>query len=422
MPDRHDHDLMKTLRRLGSFEPDAASAARAVTRAQARLAAEQEENRQRFLSDWRSWLRGVLSPDGVRWRVGPAVALAGLLLLVCLWGSHGSRAVALADVIQALNSLQSISYTTSVDQGKGFVAESATRISARNLVRSDYADGHIYIFNRATGQSLTLRPEKKGAEIHYGMVAVDDLFDVVESLPHRGNVARTLPQQNVGGVQAVGFVLSGQSSEHVIWVEPRSRRLVRWEATIHDNSGTVTRHLYDNFDYDQVFDERLFDLTPPADYRIEQEGVPELAPVIDAELQSPTLFIGQGIGPARFGMSREEVVRVFGPPDEIVENLQSYRYASRGIELFISPQRGLWGIICRVQTVSLTRIRDYTGQTAEGIRMGATTDDIVAAYGPADARVSADSGETLSYQSLHIHFQFHRGKLVFIQQDASSLQ
>jgi hypothetical protein len=245
----------------------------------------------------------------------------------------------------------------------------------------------------------------------------EDLFDVVDSLERERQVSRTLPEQLVNGKPAIGLVLEHENVEHVIWVEPRSRLLVRWESTIRGQDRKVTRYVHADFSYNEPVTAALFDLTPPSDYRVEQEGALELAPLTNEALQSPTLFVTKGIGPATFGMPREEVLRVFGPPDEIDERLQVYHYPSRGIDLMIAPGRGLWGIICRTQDVPAVKTRDYSGRTDAGIGMCATAEEIIAAYGAPDERVGSATGETLSYKGQHLHFSLHKGALVFIQHE-----
>ena len=341
MADPLDPQLVRTLRRLGAIEPNAARAQRAIAQAHARLQAEAGNAARQStgwqLLPWRQfpWREGV----GGRWPVVSAVGLVAALLLVWLIGDLSRSGVALADVVSALNSLQSIRYTTSVDTGQGLVVESRTLYKTRNLERIEYATGRVFVLDRTSGHSLTLLPGEHRAIVRSDGVARDDLFDVVDALENNQRFARVLPEKLIEGVRAVGFELKGHSYEHLVWVDVRSRLLVRWETELRADDGQLTRRVHADFVYNEPLDAALFDLTPPSGFRVEQQGVPELAPLVDDALQSPNLNVGEGIGPARFGMSRDEVLRIFGPPDEIDEKLQSYRYPSRGVDLSISRAR-----------------------------------------------------------------------------------
>ncbi len=418
MPDPLDYQIVRVLRCAGEFTPNASRAQCAIELAREQLQREAELEPQRPPSSrWSGGSAGPWPNRLRRWPALSAVAAAVVLMVVWIFADFGRPSVALADVTRMLKSLRSIRYTTSIDKGQGPATESRTMISGRDLVRTEYADGHVFVLDRTSGHSLQLFPDEKRAIVRFDGIPGEDMFDVVDSLQRERQVSRILPEQLIDGTPAIGFVLGNEQFEHVVWVDPRSRLLVRWETTAYGKDGTITRHVHEDFAYNEPLSAALFDLTPPSGYRVEHQGVLELAPPTEDALQSPTLHVTQGIGPATFGMPREEVMRVFGPPDEIDERPQSLRYPSRGLELLVAPGRGLWGVICRTQAVAPERTRDYSGRTDKGIGMGATAEEIIAAYGPPDERVTTSTAETLSYKGQHLHFSLHGGALVLITHD-----
>lgn len=414
MPDNSDYRLVRTLRALRAVDPPRAGAERAVALTRQRLI---DETKERFIGPTtRRHVRGW------RWAGAAAALLAAMLGTVWISGELARPAMALTDVLQALDALRSIRYTTSADTGEGPTVVSHTWIRDRTLVRIEYDDGRRTIMDRGRGHILTLNPQVRRASLRLGENIGQNIFDVVDALQNHEREAKILAERDVDGIRSIGFMLTGKSHEHTIWVDAQTRLLVRWETVSQDKSGATRRVVNADFVYGEPLDAALFDLTPPADYQVERRGAAELQPFLaDANLQSPTLFVGEGIGRVRFGMSLEEVEREFGKPDDVDLPVQSYKYLSRGIELFIGPGVGVWAIFCRTQGATSARIRDYSGKTDKGIGMGATAEAIIAAYGPPDKPRTGAGNETLGFKALHLDFSLSEGRLVFIQHTGGSV-
>lgn len=122
-----------------------------------------------------------------------------------------------------------------------------------------------------------------------------------------------------------------------------------------------------------------------------------------------------GIGPVRFGMSKDEVIKHFGWPDKTYsgeETKLSY-VASRGLSFTIHAELGLQEISCWSEGMLPSGITTFAGRTKDGIAIGATQEEIVAAYGQPD-RTSTDSKgviQNLDYDKLQIRFSLLEGKL-----------
>jgi hypothetical protein len=63
---------------------------------------------------------------------------------------------------------------------------------------------------------------------------------------------------------------------------------------------------------------------------------------------------------------------------------------------------------------SLPTHRAFQGKTREGIRLGATPDEVLKAYGKPDTQNDSSSYAALTYQKRGLIFEFRHGKLASI--------
>jgi len=116
-----------------------------------------------------------------------------------------------------------------------------------------------------------------------------------------------------------------------------------------------------------------------------------------------------GIGPVRFGASRDEVVRYFGPPARASETGLNY-IAAKGLAFTVDPQHGLRQIKCWSDRLPAQfAVTTFSGRTKEGIGMGASRERIVAAYGQPERTDSSGDFENLCYDKLGAKFTLSQG-------------
>ncbi|MHC4430772.1 MAG: hypothetical protein ACYTBS_02920 [Planctomycetota bacterium] len=125
-----------------------------------------------------------------------------------------------------------------------------------------------------------------------------------------------------------------------------------------------------------------------------------------------------GIGPVRFGMSKDEVIEHFGQPDRIFEGkvTKLHYVPSRGLNFVVDGELGLQEIGCWSEGMLPSRVTTFTGTTREGVRMGASHEEIVAAYGQPDRTSTNDAGgfQILHYDKLSTEFSVKDGKIITI--------
>jgi hypothetical protein len=92
-------------------------------------------------------------------------------------------------------------------------------------------------------------------------------------------------------------------------------------------------------------------------------------------------------------------------------------YDARGFRLAVGASGGLHSIHCFNQTSRGPSVRDFQGTTREGIKLGATPNDVVKLHGEPDAKM----GPTYyRYAKRGWQFSFRDGKLVSYQLNQSS--
>jgi hypothetical protein len=123
-----------------------------------------------------------------------------------------------------------------------------------------------------------------------------------------------------------------------------------------------------------------------------------------------------GIGSIRFGMTRDQIVEYLGQPDRIFEGqVTKLNYvSSRGLNFVVDAALGLQEIGCWSEGMLPSHVTTFPGTTKKGVGIGATQEEIVAAYGQAD-RTSTDSKgviQILHYEKLKAKFSLKDGKIM----------
>lgn len=123
-----------------------------------------------------------------------------------------------------------------------------------------------------------------------------------------------------------------------------------------------------------------------------------------------------GIGPVQFGMTKDQVIDHFGQPDKIFEGqvTKLHYVPSQGLNFAVDAQLGLQEIGCWSEGMLPSRVTTFAGKTKEGIRIGATEEDIVNAYGEPDRTSAGSRGiiQNLHYDNLSAKFSIKDGKLM----------
>jgi len=128
-----------------------------------------------------------------------------------------------------------------------------------------------------------------------------------------------------------------------------------------------------------------------------------------------------GIGEVQFGMSKDEIIEHFGQPAKVsvmASGTKLNYVASKGLGFEVDSELGLQKIQCWSEswpTQLPFAVANCSGITQEGIGIGSTKKEIVAAYGEPD-RTSTDTNKGvihgLEYDKLRIEFALWQDKLI----------
>ncbi len=205
---------------------------------------------------------------------------------------------------------------------------------------------------------------------------------------------------------------------------------IRIEVThVNRIEGKSIREVMSDFVFDASYDDSLFRVVPPKGYTVTRRSRGEANPQ-----DAATLIVSPetGIGPVKFGMSIDEVVRVLGEPNwrkehRFANNLNpqpelgakdakkaefimtELGYDARGLRLSTSNRSGVDAIECFDRNSMGPSVRDFQGKTREGIKLGASRADVIKAYGEPQAKLGTSS---FMYAKLGWDFFFRGERLV----------
>lgn len=220
--------------------------------------------------------------------------------------------------------------------------------------------------------------------------------------------------------------------ENIAFVDAVTKLPIRIELTMEKglSRDDKFREVITDFIFDSHVDESLFSVEVPPGYEVSRYEEPKDR----ARIDTSTLVVSQekGMSSVLIGAKREQVIAAFGAPDGVRKTLdggpraspnarpndptdRSYfeklSYPSLGFEITFSSRMGVTEIQCYGRGRLGPYARNFRGKTDKEIRLGASVEEVLKAYGKPDFRRKLrDDG--LSYMHLGWDFQFMEGKLV----------
>jgi outer membrane lipoprotein-sorting protein len=293
------------------------------------------------------------------------------------------------------------------------------QVLGTGVARTDQADGGYTVVDGLKHRSLLVDVKKRQATLLEGVnLPPVNLYEHIRNLPADAS-ARALPGKKLDGKEVLGFVVKVQDQDLTVWADAKTRLPVRIEAE-DKNDKEKTSIVIDEFVFDKELDASRFSFEPPAGYKVETRGTATFpdAPA-DPKLKDLIMTPLEGLGPVKFGMTRADVEKLLGKPDGVEElgknGFVNLNYGSRGYFLGVSKNLGLVMISCVAQKTMITRVRDFSGKTDKGVALGASTEDIIKAYGKPDSKETNMGSTYLTYNKLQANFTLFSDKLVQMQ-------
>ncbi len=402
-------EVLRRLDRLAGVGPAPEATERAVARARAALESARNEP-------------APVSPLHRRFpmltRTAAAVAaLAGAGLIAWLGLGRASAGLAFDEVKQKVQATRTITYKETLSREGQPDETTRVLLLEDGRMRAEGPGGNVAVTDPKQKKVLLLDAKQKKATLVQGLAPkfTQNFYQTIRTAHEQA--VKKLPDTEIDGKKVQGFLVPcGEEEcrvELTVWVDPATRLPVRFESGGKEE-GRAFRHRTHDIVYDAKLDEVLFSLKAPEGYALETQGVAELRPVPDKQdLFAPEVKPGVGLGPVKFGMSKDEVIKALGQPDKIDQRGIALDYLSRGYSLHVSPQRGLMMIICYTQKTFFVKVNDFKGRTAEGVIMGSTRADVEKAYGkPDEAENNGPQTTYLRYPKKGLEFTLFGDKLV----------
>jgi hypothetical protein len=359
--------------------------------------------------NWRMRLRRFAAAAAVM------LALFGLTALM----TRTSSSLAFAQLAERVNGTKTLRATIIRPPQNGTLLISGKRM------RQEFS-GTFNISDSATGCAVTIDPQGKTVIHSQGpeMGGALDFYGLFQKLataaatPIEDYVDAT--GQHFPGVRGVAELKVGAETGKIrvkVWSDPKTKLPMRLEISSADDDNPRDVSLLEKIEFDIALDDALFDMTIPKNYKILGITRDQLKPPPDEkEAAKLTITPGVGIGEIKFGMSRKEIVALWGEPELVLYDTYLC-YLSKGLQLVLvgrEPPDSFGLIIANPgDAASLTR-NDFPGQTDKGIRMGSSEQQIIDAYGEPDAKEKHSHSTSVGYSKLRLGFSLADGKVVQI--------
>jgi outer membrane lipoprotein-sorting protein len=258
----------------------------------------------RSLANWRSIMRHPVS------RVTAMAIFVLAVTGVALWFHAGGTQYAFADFIKPILEAKSAKFKAIFEHDGKQVAIANIMVSAPNRVREEVQRPgqpvEITIEDDSKGVSLSIDSAKKIAVINKlvglpreraSMNLLDEMRSLIRDAKRPDVKRESLGEKEVDGHRAVGWRLSGPGLHDpgvtvTIWGDPQTGLPIRMESSfaLTGNKSTLSDCILN-----PNFDESMFNLDPPAGYRILNIQT-DLSPVTEKDLTETLRGCGEVYG------------------------------------------------------------------------------------------------------------------------------
>jgi hypothetical protein len=415
-----EQEIASRLDRLRQMEPDAVACQHAVDHVRTILL-EAPTPRISLSPRTRAFLRAAVI----------LFFLGGLAMLISHSSPPGTAASPFVEVQRRVATARSLTYlvtdSNTLERGK----PDRIWIQRSHRMRVESPGGQVRIIDLEQHRVLALNTKKKQAQfLRDSVPSVLNVYDIVDTVQTES--MERLPDVHVVGKHYQVYLALATTYKRTqdveVWVDAATGLPVSVNILAHTgkewpddgerrrkpSGGDTKAAMLSEIEIDKEVDARLFSLEPPSDYMI--EGIGPVPAEAEKNLRAPEMKPLVGIGPARFGMSKEQLIQIFGPPLGTGKGVLDY--STHGFRLSLSSRWGLVEILCgdRTSLADGRMVRnecDFQGKTKEGIGIGSTSKELEATFGKPDVTFTEPPGPVrLSYHKLNLDVSLADGKVV----------
>lgn len=349
------------------------------------------------------------------------LARVSTAILACwaLAGFFTPSANLYAQMHATLKNVRTIQYVMTMSDSKTGKVQSTYKnyIVEPNLTRADVVHDGLFsstlIMDLDQKKCLTLDNEEKTAEFLplYQINEMQENWNKAHDFLRTVNPrAKSIGDSTVDGQPCEDFRLMDLDCETVVSISKETKLPLQMK--MHMPTAPQFESVVNQFIFDEPLDPKLFSLKAPEGYKVTK--IERRDPVDDSNLE---LLPGKSFGPATFGMTVEQAIEVLGQPDQTsafadtivmafdvnddtdpADALKTFKactlnYASRGFQLSIGKEKGLFGVHCFGM---FTGERIFEGQISGQIKMGDSPEMVRKVLGEPTRKPNFGQGESAS--------------------------
>lgn len=383
-----------------------------------------------------------------------AVIIVGVLIGINYFGgSIDGSSVAFAQVI---NKIRNSSYSFElVVEPIASTSEDATPITAKgmvydlNKIRLNWVEGDVEVstvIDYDRKQILQMLHKSKLGRIYpydtKTKEGISFLFNksIEELWGLKDGSEKFIGEKDLDGNPATGFKVIQNGYEIVIWANSNNGFPLYVIATsVKKNDAAAAKWVMKNFDFENELDEKLFSLDAPDEYTIVNQHGKVIRNAVTADENDstdsetikakhvPGLLLDplKGVGSVRFGMNREQIIKILGKPDQLIGKHCLDYSSTLGFSLLVHPKRGLLAFDCWSKNEKSTEGHlcgvDFTGKTRENIGINSTRKEIISIYGNEykESLRKQPNIFALYYPRLNAIFELKNNRVVHISLNAA---
>ena len=208
-----------------------------------------------------------------------ATASVAVLAIAALFlpNEFGAHSRAYADVLEQIKAARTLTFTNDVyTETRSNPIKTKEFIAEDGRSRSEHESGVVTIRDANSMIRLTLIGRTKTALVYPPREAARPVKqsrrDWIESLAKLGDKPdKELGEQTLDGQKVVGFEVSQGTYKYTLWLDAKSKQLVRIERESHIKGSSIIKTAMADFHFDEPLDEALFSFDPPAEYKVQTQ-------------------------------------------------------------------------------------------------------------------------------------------------------
>jgi len=227
----------------------------------------QQERQSRQVGIWRTIMQSRIT----KLAAAAVIVITGLVCIQFLTGTN-----AYAQVVQELRNARTLVYTliTQTNQGNGETVKTDWAYKEPGHLRTTTVDGYICIVDGASGKMISIVPQggyTLGEVKNLGKADAQEpgaqgpfaSIEAMKNLPAKAD--ENLGTKEIDGIDCDGYRVTQGDLTTTVWIDAKTDDLVQVEQKYASAPGMNT--IIKNIKFDEVLDDSLFSLTPPAGYK-----------------------------------------------------------------------------------------------------------------------------------------------------------